>query len=134
MGKLLGRLRDATKSGVYRAARRDAIDEAAADSATIDLQDGEPLRAIAKALGFPAWFGGNWDALEDCLGDLSWRPRGGHILLFVHGDRLAADERGLLMDILRSSAEFWMERGRPFFAVFIDPQARLDLPPLYRER
>ncbi|THF61598.1 barstar family protein [Pseudothauera rhizosphaerae] len=32
------------------------------------------LRAIAAALAFPSWFGHNWDALSDCLGDLSWLP------------------------------------------------------------
>jgi hypothetical protein len=35
--------------------------------------------------------------------------------------------------VLRSSAEFWQGRGKPFFAVLIDPQARLALPPLHRE-
>jgi RNAse (barnase) inhibitor barstar len=30
------------------------------------------LRALGAALDFPDWFGHNWDALEDCLGDLSW--------------------------------------------------------------
>ena len=27
---------------------------------------------VAKAMNFPEWFGGNWDAFEDCLTDLSW--------------------------------------------------------------
>ena len=31
------------------------------------------LQRIASALGFPSWFGGNWDALFDCLADLSWQ-------------------------------------------------------------
>jgi len=29
----------------------------------------ETLNAFAAALDFPAWFGGNLDALNDCLGD-----------------------------------------------------------------
>jgi hypothetical protein len=28
--------------------------------------------AFGAALSFPDWFGGNWDAFADCLGDLSW--------------------------------------------------------------
>jgi RNAse (barnase) inhibitor barstar len=28
------------------------------------------LRRLAAELRFPPWFGHNWDALEDCLGDL----------------------------------------------------------------
>ncbi|MFD9906509.1 barstar family protein [Streptomyces sp. NPDC059063] len=28
----------------------------------------------AAALALPGWFGRNWDALADCLTDLSWAP------------------------------------------------------------
>ncbi len=137
MSKLLERLRDPVRSGVYRVGKRDAIDEALRgsklDGADIDLQDGDPLRAIARTLRFPDWFGGNWDALEDCLGDLSWRPADGHVLVFRNWQSVAGDDFGVLVDVLRSSAEYWSGRGKPFFAVLIDPQARLALPPLHRE-
>ncbi|WP_341647529.1 barstar family protein [Thauera humireducens] len=32
------------------------------------------LRRFAEAFRFPDWFGHNWDALADCLTDLSWLP------------------------------------------------------------
>ena len=134
MSKLLERLRDPVRSGVYRVARGDAIDEVMRDAAHIDLKDGDALRAIAKALCFPDWFGGNWDALEDCLSDLSWRPGDGHVLIFRNWQALASDDLGVLIDVLRSAAEFWSGRGRPFFAVLIDPGGKLALPPLHRER
>ena len=133
MSKLLERLRDPVRSGVYRATKSDAIDEVLPGAAQIDLKGGDALRAIAKALRFPDWFGGNWDALEDCLGDLSWRPGDGHVLVFRNWQALPGDDLGALIDLLRSSAEFWQGRGKPFFAVLIDPQARLALPPLHRE-
>jgi len=133
MSKLLERLQDPVRSGVYRVTRSDAIDEVMRDAAQIDLKDGDALRAIAKALRFPDWFGGNWDALEDCLGDLSWRPGNGHVLVFRNWQALSSDDLGVLIDVLRSSAEYWSGRGRPFFAVLIDPQARLALAPLHRE-
>ena len=46
MSKLRERLRDPVRSGVYRVARSDAIDEAMHDVAHIDLKDGDALRAI----------------------------------------------------------------------------------------
>jgi RNAse (barnase) inhibitor barstar len=133
MSKLLERLQDPVRSGVYRVTRGDAIDEVMRNAAQIDLKDGDALRAIAKALRFPDWFGGNWDALEDCLGDLSWRPSDGHVLVFRNWQALTSDDLGVLIDVLRSSAESWSGRGKPFFAVLIDPQARLTLPQLHRE-
>ena len=133
MSKLLERLQDPVRSGVYRVTRSAAIDEVVRDAAQIDLKGGDALRAIAQALRFPDWFGGNWDALEDCLGDLSWRPGNGHVLVFRNWQELTSDDLGVLIDVLRSSAEFWQGRGKPFFAVLVDPQARLALPPLHRE-
>jgi len=132
MSKLLQRLRDAKRSGVYRAPDTNAIDAATAGSGLdVVLIDAarKPLEKIAGALSFPTWFGGNWDALEDSLGDLSWRSGDGHVLVFT----AYPEERELLMDVLRSSAQYWAARGKPFFAVFIDPQRKLGLPDLYRE-
>jgi len=138
VSKLLERLSDSAKSGVYRASRdgdiRDALAGGGFDLATVALAPGKEamLASIAATLGFPDWFGGNWDALEDCLTDLSWRKDGGHIVLFLRPT--ADDDFGVLLDVLASAAEFWRERGRVFFAVFIDPGGVLDLPDLYREK
>ena len=140
MGKLLQRLSDATRSGVYRARRAedvlDAVRGSAVRVARIGLagasDKGGLMERIARALDFPQWFGGNWDALEDCLTDLSWLKAEGHVLLFEDAGRIAADERGVLVDILASSAAYWAERKRPFFAVFVGGARRL--PELYREK
>lgn len=137
MSKLLERLRDPVRSGVYRVTRSDAVDEvsrgASFDTAEIDLKSGDALSVIAKALRFPDWFGKNWDALEDCLSDLSWRKGDGHVLVLRNWQKMASDDLGVLIDVLRSSAEFWSGRGRPFFAVLVDPQKKLALPELHRE-
>ncbi len=132
MSKLLQRLCDAKRSGVYRAGGAAAIMEATAgsrlDVVAIDAA-GNPLQKIAQALAFPKWFGGNWDALEDSLGDLSWRPGEGHVLVFT----AYPEDNAVLVDVLRGSAQFWMQRQKPFFAVFIDPAGKLGLPQLYRD-
>lgn len=134
MGKLGQRLNDASRSGVYRvsadAAVIDAARETGLDMARIEAR-GDPLDALARALQFPGWFGRNWDALEDCLSDLSWRPARGHLLLFDGFPR--GDERGVLIDVLRSSAQFWAARSHPFFAVVVDPGHEVALPDLFRD-
>jgi hypothetical protein len=138
MSKLLQRLSDASRSGVYRASRSDAIVDATQGSALQVSRIGlcgaagkeAMMERIARALDFPRWFGGNWDALEDCLTDLSWSGAAGHVLLIEGAADLPVDERGILVDILASAAASWAERKRPFFAVFLDNSPTL--PELYK--
>jgi hypothetical protein len=112
-------------SGVYRVDRADQV-PSAHRIARIRYAD-KPLlmKNIAAALEFPHWFGANWDALEDCLSDLSWLPPGGQVLVIE--DAQPGDDLGVLIDVLRSSAEWWAGRGRPFLAIFVDPARRLPL-------
>jgi hypothetical protein len=142
MGKLAQRLTDAARSGVYRTRQGTEIEDAVRgtrlDLADADLSGADSkeamLERLALALGFPAWFGGNWDALEDCLGDLGWRAGDGHVVLFTGHEDLPADDLGVLLDVLASSAAYWAERGRPFFAVFVDAKHALALPELFRPK
>ncbi len=145
MSKLLARLHDARRSGVYRVPQSDEVLDAvrgsALDVARIDLgaaSDKEQLLAqFASALAFPDWFGRNWDALEDCLSDLAWRAGEGHLLLIEKFGDLRAhrpDDFGVLLDILSSSAQYWRERGKPFFVAFVDRTSSLALPDLFRAR
>jgi RNAse (barnase) inhibitor barstar len=94
--------------------------------ARIDLtgcrDKGEFLARIAVALEFPGWFGGNWDALFDCLTDLGWRPAVGYLLIFEHaaGWRDAAPEAfDAAVAILGDASAAWQERGVPFRS-FVD--------------
>lgn len=140
LSKLLQRLSDASKSGVYRTTRSEEILDAAEGSALkvarIELAGVTGKQAlmdrIARALVFPHWFGANWDALEDCLADLSWSKAAGHVLLFEGAADLPADELGILADILASAAAWGAERKRPFFAVFVGGSPAL--PELFRTR
>ena len=76
------------------------------------------LTALAKALAFPPWFGHNWDALEDCLTDMSWREAEGYVLILRHADRLHSEAEGDFLTALRILADAsttWAEAGLPFW-------------------
>jgi hypothetical protein len=78
------------------------------------------LEAVAGALGFPAYFGRNWDALEDGLRDLSWLAGDGAVLLWTPVDPLVEadpDAWRVALDVLRDVAAWWAGEGRPFLAV-----------------
>lgn len=142
MGKLIQRLSDATRSGVYRVLRPDEVIDAVRgtrlDLARVDLAGVAAkealLERLALALGFPDWFGANWDALEDCLADLSWRAGTGHVILLQRQGELPVDDLGVLVEVLGAAAEHWAGRGRPFFAIFVDPDGDLALPALFRRK
>lgn len=64
------------------------------------------LAEFARALGFPAYFGHNWDALADCLRDTAYG--GKPALDIAHAEELLADEPALLttlLDILGTLAD-----------------------------
>lgn len=107
-----------------------ALCAAAADNGFVcrrlDLADcagkSDLLRRFATALDFPDWFGQNWDALDDCLGDLSWLPAAGYVLVLEHAAGLHTGHRAdfdTALDMLRSAATGWRDQGVPFW-VFVD--------------
>jgi RNAse (barnase) inhibitor barstar len=77
------------------------------------------LALIAKAMKFPDHFGGNWDALNDCLTDLEWLDGKGWVLVFEKSKHFGAGhqhEFDEAMEVLRAAAEYWKADGKPFWA------------------
>jgi hypothetical protein len=75
------------------------------------------LEVIATAADFPAYCGNNWDALEECLRDLSWAPAEGYLILWEDARILAqADPQAFAtaLSIFRSVAQYWETQGVPF--------------------
>jgi RNAse (barnase) inhibitor barstar len=84
---------------------------------------------FAAALQFPYYFGENWDALDECLADLTWLPGDAYVLFFTDSQQLlepeSAGQLALLFSVLENAARTWSgseRRGsaarRPFHAVF----------------
>lgn len=90
----------------------------------------DALARIGKALSFPGWFGANWDALADCLGDLSWLLAPGYLLLIEHSGTWHAaqsDEFDTLLAILNEAAQEWRERNVAFWALLPVSAEALDV-------
>lgn len=87
------------------------------------------LECCRSALGLPEHFGANWDALNDCIQDLSWRPAQGYVLALSHGAefvRNSPEEHATALEIMADAAEYWSAHGKPF-VVLLDGQTRGDM-------
>jgi Barstar (barnase inhibitor) len=132
MDALCTRLQDANEAGAYRLnclpdELRAAVAQVGFALFEVDLAaaqgKGEFLAAVAHAISAPDWFGHNFDALADALGDLSWRPAPGYVLLLRNGGDalgLGAAEHGIVMSIFADVARYWKSQGKPFWIFFDD--------------
>ena len=91
----------------------------------------ELLRRFAAAMSFPSYFGENWDALLDCLRDLSWIKSAGYILVVKGIDErseTSPTDARTLVEVIASAAQYWRDRRCPFFAVLVTASAGTALP------
>lgn len=88
------------------------------------------LKAAARILEFPKYFGSNWDAFEDCLTDLSWHQADGYVLL-LQNLRAFADQNPAEFEMTRSifhdASAYWKGQGIRFF-VIMEGLERLKAP------
>jgi len=142
-GDLSELLHDTGKAGVYALSLPTAMLGAATrhigflyveiDAAEVYDKTGL-LAALAEALEFPQWSGGDWDALEDLLMDLSWIDAPGLVVVLKDCDALmeeSADDFVTALEVFDGAATFWHQTERPFW-VFIgsaDP-GEFELPML----
>ncbi len=123
MSDLCKRLQNVSEAGVYRLnCSLEDLRASAEKSGFVvfeaDIKDangkGEVLAEMARATAAPDWFGHNWDALADALGDLSWRPASGYVLL-LHGE---PSSDATLDDILNASVSYWKLQDKAFWVFF----------------
>ena len=120
---------DTGRAGVYQVAL-DAGEYARAAQAAglkcfrIDLgrvrAKSDFLDRLSEAMHFPDWFGRNWDALADCLEDLSWVEGAGYVVV-MEQSRGFCESRGHefaeAMELMAEVAQYWREQGRPFWTL-----------------
>jgi hypothetical protein len=120
----------AQTGGIYRAPASTAALRARAGSQglawrALDLEGVAGKQAFlaccAKALAFPDAFGGNWDALADCLEDLSWQPPAGIVVHWCNGGAFArqASDFSTALEIFGAAARYWRAHAR-VFVVLVD--------------
>lgn len=83
------------------------------------------LRALAKSLSFPDYFGDNWDALDECLTDLSWLPAQGYVVLLVQLQHMADSAPEVLASaiaIFADAARYWERKKTPFYVLLSGPE------------
>ncbi|GAB2881760.1 barstar family protein [Uliginosibacterium flavum] len=74
-------------------------------------------RILARGLHFPDWYGGNWDALADCLTDMSWNEADGYLLILVHAETLQAADPACfssLLEVLNETVTAWQTQKISF--------------------
>jgi hypothetical protein len=129
------------QSGIYRIAGKDraALQAAAAKLGfayfDVDLKGAANvpgfIEALRRDLGFPDWFGGNLDAVNDCLTDFSWRPAAGYVITMSGSARLATNATSFaaLNEVLSCAVEAWQSRDVPFWVFYVAD----DRPPEHGE-
>lgn len=81
------------------------------------------LEKLGKDLNLPTWYGANFDALADCLSDLSWQEAPGYVLLVAGtGELRGGDPEAFdtLKSVFADIVEAWRENEKPFWVLFID--------------
>lgn len=127
MDDLALRLKNLKEAGVYiinceltdvhSAASEAGFTVFDADLATVQSKS-EFLAVIAQAIAAPEWFGHNWDALADALGDLSWKPAAGYVLVLRNGlnsFNLLENDHKIAKEILDSTVNYWKTQDKPFW-------------------
>ncbi len=131
MSKLQRALKRQMAAGIYRLDSNASVEflrgEAENAGWQIYFLNGKTIRDkktflehIARAMKFPAYFGQNWDALQDCLTDLQGIQVKGYILLFEHPERFfktSPADWHVAMDVLNSAVEFWKQQQIPFYVL-----------------
>ncbi len=78
------------------------------------------FKRLAERLDFPAYFGGNWDALDEIMQEPFWNPAPGRVIMFTSAKSFLQNlpaEAQVLKSIMEKSSRYWAETGISLFVV-----------------
>lgn len=149
-GEALARyLGDPAHAGVYRLepSRAAALADLMVETTGLDWHRLGPaprwsrealLDGLAESLGFPDYFGRNWDAAWDCLTELRWEARRARVVV-VPAAPWDAAALVAFTALMQDAAEHWAARGQALVTLVVAGEAEgealeaLGLPTLPRE-
>ncbi|WP_374327083.1 barstar family protein [Azonexus sp.] len=116
-------MNDFAPSGVYRQHADHPVDA----DLDVDLDTCREARQLLDRLGialdFPDWYGGNFDALADCLADPDWRD-GTATLIRLSGltrfSQQSPADYALLLAVLDAACQARSEEGAPLAVILED--------------
>ena len=97
-------------------------------STRIDRKD-QFFETLRRELQLPDYFGANWDALEECLRDLSWLTNYRGVLLvhaglpFHSGNR----SRNIDLQILQDTVQYWTQESPFTFTTLFPERSRHEI-------
>jgi RNAse (barnase) inhibitor barstar len=97
-------------NGVYRLSHAEWPVQPVLDGRTLTDKHSF-LSAVGRTFNFPDYYGENWDALEECLSDMSWH-NGPIILLIEHTEAIPAALMSTFLEIFDQVAKQWTAEGR----------------------
>lgn len=101
-----------------------------------NLSDKDALLTwYAKTLGFPEYFGANWDAFDECLRDLSWIKE--RRLVLYHQDvplEASPEDQKIYIEVLANAVRDWKPGEAHEVTAAFDPACELKLRAIARDR
>jgi hypothetical protein len=130
LGGLEALLAGLAKPGVYRwaipvATRRSDVTDAVERAGLRPIwlagqtvtESGEFFELCAGGFGFPEWFDHDWDALRDCLTDLTWvDTEAGFLVVYAGWQALAQEEPGefgTVLEVFEAAVDLWRDSDTP---------------------
>jgi RNAse (barnase) inhibitor barstar len=88
------------------------------------------FEALNHTMKFPAYFGRNWDALEECLCDLERDSAEGYVILFEEPKYLfeaSYDTLITFLEVVIAVSMEWAADQVPFYLILTDGEMLIDL-------